>query len=198
MEAATRLIPFLEKFRGEDVVILAIPRGAVPMGKLISDHFKWPLGLLLVKKIGHPLNPEYAIGAVSLEEFVFDHSQTDIPESWIRSETENIRSLLKERQEMYMKNRTQPVLKNKTVIVVDDGIATGFTMKASVDLLRKQLPAKIVVAAPVASPSASDLLRGSVDELIILHSPETFRGVGQFYLDFEPVTDQEVVRLLNG
>lgn len=194
-DAAGKLIPLLEKFKGREVVVLAIPRGAVPMGKLISSHFNWPLGLLPVKKIGHPMNPEYAIGAVSPEDIIIDKSQ-GIPQDWINREVERIRILLNRRLEMYMKNRIQPVLKNKTVILVDDGIATGYTMKASVELLRKQLPAKIVIAVPVASPSAVDLLKGLTDELIVLDVPDDFMGVGQFYVQFDQVSDEDVIRLM--
>lgn len=195
-DAAGKLIPLLEKFKGEDVVVLAIPRGAVPMGRLISDHFNWPLGLLPVKKIGHPMNPEYAIGAVSPEHVIVDKKHTDIPQAWINQEADKIRALLKHRLEMYLKNRLQPVLKNKTVILVDDGIATGYTMKASVELLRKQLPAKVIIAVPVASPSAVELLKGLVDELIVIDVPDDFMGVGQFYAQFDQVSDEDVVRLM--
>jgi len=196
VDAAEKLIPLLEKFRGENAVVLAIPRGAVPMGKHISARLNLPMGLLLVKKIGHPDNPEYAIGAVSLDHVHLDPRHTNIPQEWIQSETEKIRKTLRSRQSLYRQGSGEPELSKKTLIVVDDGLATGYTMHAAVTLLRKHHPNKVVVAVPVASPSAVRLLKNSVDELIVLSVPDDFSGVGQFYDEFEQVSDDEVMELM--
>ncbi len=196
-EAAVKLIPHLEKFRNEHVLILAIPRGAVPMGKVIADYFGWELGLLFTKKIGHPDNLEYAIGAVNREDVFIDPHHTEVSSYWIDAEVIKIRKLLEERKSTYLAGRKETEVRNRTVIIVDDGIATGFTMKASVELLRKQHPSKIVIAVPVASPSSVQMLRQAVDELIVIDIPDNFMGVGQFYEEFDQVTDEEVVAIMN-
>ncbi|MFM7768433.1 MAG: phosphoribosyltransferase [Bacteroidota bacterium] len=150
-QAALLLIPRLEKFRGKQVVVLSIPRGGVPMGCIIAKHYGWEHGLLITKKIGHPLNPEYAIGAVGGDMVYVDAQHADVSKSYIEREVARIRASITERENRFMKGRTQPDITGKTVIVVDDGIATGLTMKLSVQMLRQRNPARIIVAVPVTS-----------------------------------------------
>ncbi|MFM7079267.1 MAG: phosphoribosyltransferase [Bacteroidota bacterium] len=197
-EAARLLIRPLEKFRKDAVVVLSIPRGGVPMGCIIAKHFGWEHGLLLTKKIGHPLNPEYAIGAVSSNMFFVDERHADVSQSYIDSEVARISKSISEREKRFLKVRPAPELSGKTVVVVDDGIATGLTMKLSVQMLRQQYPKQIVVAVPVAPLSTGSMIRKVVDELIVLHSTEDFSGVGQFYEDFSEVTDADVEACLDG
>lgn len=197
IDAARQLIPRLEKFRNDPVVVLSIPRGAVPMGITIAKHFGWDHWILLTKKIGHPMNPEYAIGAAGLDEVVIDSSHSDIPQTYIETEVARIRKVLQERQIKFMGNQTPPGFKGKTLIIIDDGIATGYTMRASVKMLRKQQPAKIVVAVPVSPPSAVGDFEAVTDEFIVLHTSPDFRAVGQFYDDFSEVTDEEVSEWLS-
>jgi putative phosphoribosyl transferase len=196
-EAARALIPYLEHYRKENVLVLAIPRGGVPMGYVIADHFGWPMSLLLTKKIGHPMNKEYAIGAVSLDSMIADKGHPDVPENYIAEESERIRKLLRHRYEMFMGSRKTEPVKGKVVVIVDDGIATGYTMKASVEMLKRQEPQKIVIAVPVASPRIMNTLRNTVDDIIVLDTPEDFMGVGQFYADFSEVTDDDVMRIMD-
>lgn len=192
------LVRPLEKYRTEHVVVLSIPRGGVPMGCILAKHFGWEHGLLLTKKIGHPLNPEYAIGAVSSNLFFVDERHADVSKSYIDSEVARIRKSISEREKRFMKGRPSPELSGKTVVVVDDGIATGLTMKLSVQMLRQHHPVRIVVAVPVAPPASASMIRKVADELIVLHTTEDFSGVGQFYEDFSEVTDADVEAWLDG
>jgi len=195
-DAALQLIPYLRKYKNDESVVLAIPRGGVPIGYYIAKEFKFPLELLLTKKIGHPSNSELAIGAVSLEGRVLD-PRFNVDESYIEAETERIHKSLKERYKKFMGDRQPTDLKNKIVIIVDDGAATGSTILASIEMIRHKNPAKIIVAVPVASVAAAAKIRKAADELICPAIPADFAAVGQFYHDFSEVTDAEVIELLN-
>jgi putative phosphoribosyl transferase len=195
-DAAMQLILHLEKYKNDKGVVFAVPRGGVPIGYYIAKHYNFPLELLMTKKIGHPWSEELAIGAVSLEGQVVDTHQY-IPGPYVQNEVKRIRESLRERYKKFMGDNHQPVdVKNKTVIIVDDGIATGNTMLAAVELLRKKQPEKIVVSVPVAPPETVEKMRQHVDDFICLYSPEEFFGVGQFYKDFSEVSDDEVIELL--
>ena len=143
-DAAMQLVPELKEFEKEDVVILAIPRGGVPVGYYIAKAFSWPLDLMFTKKIGHPLNNELAIGSVSLEGEVID-PRFNIDEEYIKNEIPKLRKLLKERYTLFIGNRKPLEIKNKTVIIVDDGIATGNTMLASIDVVRHHQAKKLLL-----------------------------------------------------
>ncbi|MGZ3920812.1 MAG: phosphoribosyltransferase, partial [Bacteroidia bacterium] len=148
-----------------------------------------------IKKIGHPSNPEFAIGAVSLEDYIIDERQ-DISKSYIDEQVKAIRTNLKERYKLFMGDHKPIELKNKTIIIVDDGIATGNTVLSSIKMLRKQSPEKIVVAVPVAPRQTAIKMKKEVDDFICPYLPEDFFGVGYHYLDFSEVSDKEVIRLL--
>lgn len=191
LEAGSLLAKQLKKFEKHDGVVLAVPRGGVPVAYVVARELSLPLELVLTKKIGHPMNKEYAIGAVSLTDyFIIPHE--DVPESYISSEVENVRRKLRDMHDKFMGGREAVSLENKVVIVVDDGIATGNTMIATVNLLKKSNPAKLVIAVPVASHQSVSVLKKMVDEIIVLHIPEEFYGVGAFYEDFGQVSDEEV------
>jgi putative phosphoribosyl transferase len=194
-DAAMQLLPHLEKYRNKEGVVLAVPRGGVPMGYYISKELQLPLDLMMTKKIGHPVNSEYAIGAVSLEENYLE-DRTGVPPDYIEKEIPRIRQQLKERYRYFMGEKKPVDLKNKIVIVVDDGIATGRTMIASIKMLRRKHPKKIVIAVPVSPVESAEKIKKLVDELICLHTPEEFYGVGMFYEDFSEVTDEEVISIL--
>jgi len=194
-DAALKLIPFLEKYKDERGVVFAIPRGGVPIGYYIAKHYNLPLELLLTKKIGHPGNEEFAIGAVSLEDYIIDERH-NIPESYIENEIKRIRESLKERYKKFMGDRKPVDMEGKIVIIVDDGIATGNTLLAAIRMMRQKHPKKIVVAIPVAPREAAEKIKKHVDDFICLHIADDFYGVGQFYLDFSEVSDEEVIRLL--
>ncbi len=194
-EAGTLLSEKLEKYQESDAIILAVPRGGVPIGYEISKNLHLPLDIILSKKIGHPLNKEFAIGAVSLEStFIGNHPE--IPKEYIEREIINLREALQDKYNLYMGNRKPADVKDKIVIVVDDGIATGSTLLASIAMLRKSKPKKIVVAVPVVPYDTIEIFKQKTDEFIYLIASKDFRGVGGFYEDFDQVNDDEVIRML--
>ena len=197
-EAGTLLASALEKYRGQDVVVLAVPRGGLPVGAVVAKSLEAPLDVALSKKIGHPNNPEYAIGAISLTDVVLTDAK-GISEAYIQQQVQKIRQKLHTRYETYHKGRPAVSLSGKVVVIVDDGVATGNTITALTKLVSRQQPEKIVVAVPVAPPSAIAKLRQEphVDEVVCLQSPEDFQAVGQYYLHFYQVSDEEAIRLLN-
>lgn len=194
-DAALKLIPYLEKYKNERGVVFAIPRGGVPIGYYIAKNYNLPLELLLTKKIGHPLNEEVAIGAVSLEDYIIDERQ-DIPESYIENEIKRIREALKERYKKFMGDRKPVHMEGKIVIIIDDGIATGNTILSAIRMIRQKHPKKIVVAVPVSPRETAEKIKKHVDDFICLHIADDFFGVGQYYLDFSEVSDDEVIQLL--
>jgi predicted phosphoribosyltransferase len=197
-EAGKLLAVTLEKYNKTDAVILAIPRGGIPLGFIISEKLNLPLEVVLSKKIGHPLHKEYAIGAVTLKSSILSDAATDIPPYYIDEEIKNIRSLLKKRYADYYGDRNPLELKGKTLIIVDDGIATGNTMLSIIKMLHNEKPNKMVMAIPVAPNDAIKKLQAStfVDEVICPLVPDYFRAVGQFYQNFDQVDDTEVKQLL--
>ena len=196
LEAGRQLAVKLKKYKNESGVILAIPRGGVPVAFELAKEFKMPLELVLTKKIGHPSNKEYAIGAASLYDYFIVPNENVTPQ-YIEEELVNIRSRLNEMSRKFMKGKSPIQLKGKTIIIVDDGIATGNTLMGTINLLKKSNPKKIVIAVPVASKIAFYKLSKEVDEIVALLIPEIFHGVGEFYEDFEQVTDEEVNELLD-
>ncbi|HEY0029881.1 MAG TPA: phosphoribosyltransferase family protein [Bacteroidia bacterium] len=194
-DAAMKLIPYLEKYKGNAGVVLAVPRGGIPVGFYIAKHFKFPMEPLLTKKIGHPWSMELAIGAVSLEDQIID-GRHNLPKAYVEKEIKLLRQMLKERYVKFMAGRKPVDLKNKVVIIVDDGIATGNTLLAAIRMIRKKQPEKIVVAAPVAPTGTAERIEKEVDDLICLHTLDNFVGVGLYYADFSQVSDEEVIRLL--
>lgn len=195
-ETAARLLAErLEKYRGQQGVVLAIPRGGVPVAAPIARHLGMPLEVTLSKKIGHPANPEFAIGSVSLDSVQVD-ARADVPPAYIAAEVERIREGLRQKYSLYMGNRVHVPLQDRVAILVDDGIATGKTLLATIDLVKKEQPRKIVVAVPVASPSAYETVSSLVDEVVCLLVPISFQAVGQFYEEFSQVSDEQVIELL--
>lgn len=182
----------------KDVVLVAIPRGGIPVGYVISKKLNLPLEIVLSKKIGHPYNKEYAIGAVTLKSIVLSDAASEVSIEYIEEETERIRVLLKQRHKWYYGNKTPLQLNDKIVIIVDDGIATGNTLLSSIQLIEQEEPSKIIVALPVAAPSALQKIKDlqSVTDVICLNTPGNFHAVGQFYENFNQVNDQEVIQLL--
>lgn len=195
IEGGQSLAKKLIKYKNEPGIVLAVPRGGVPVAYAVAKELDFPLEIILTKKIGHPMNKEYAIGAASLTDF-FVMPHENVSKAYIQKEVERIRVRLKE---MYRKfaGDSEPInLKGKTVIIIDDGIATGHTLMGTVNILRKAEPGKLVIAVPVASASAVSSLSEEVDEVIAVLIPEEFYGVGAFYEDFEQVSDEEVMHYL--
>lgn len=196
IEAGLVLAKELMKYRNDPGVVLAVPRGGVPIAYYVATQLGFPMDLLLTKKIGHPGNSEYAIGAVSLtDRFVVPHE--GVSQEYIDQETERIRRKLKEMYVKFMGDKEPEPIKDKTVIVIDDGIATGNTLLSTISMLKKGGPAKIIIAVPVASQNAISKLSGLVDEIVCPLIPGTFYGVGGFYKNFDQVSDEEVLMYLN-
>jgi len=196
IEAGLLLAAKLKKYKNDPGIVLAVPRGGIPVAYAVAKELGFPIEVILTKKIGHPVNKEYAIGAASLTDyFIIPHE--NISEEYIQQEVERIRTRLKEMYKIFMGDREPENLQGKTVILIDDGIATGNTLMSTVNVLRKSKPGKIVIAVPVASKSAVNKLSSEVDEVIALLIPKIFYGVGAFYEDYEQVSDEEVMLYLD-
>lgn len=199
-DAGKQLTQKLQKYTNDpNTIILAIPRGALEIGAVLSKDLNLPMDVVLTKKIGYPGNPEYAIGAMSLDSIIIDKRGLEFSgelEAYLKKEISTIRQLLRERSALYHGKEKPLSLENKTVIVVDDGIATGKTLEVTLDLIKKQHPAKIIVAVPVASKEALQLIKKKVDEVICLIVPDIFMSVGQWYEHFDQVDDEQAIQLL--
>ncbi len=196
-QLATRLKDYANR---SDVVVLALPRGGVPVAYEVAKQLDAPLDLFLVRKLGVPGYEELAMGAIASggvyvinEDVVFN---LDIPDEVIDAVARYEQRELERRERSYRGDRPSPVVKGHTVILVDDGLATGSTMRAAVRALRKQRPARIVVAVPVSAPQTCEEFRNEVDDIVCAVTPEPFHGVGIWYEDFSQTTDEEVRELL--
>lgn len=200
LDAGRQLANKLRSYSGHDTVVVALPRGGVVLGAEIAKELEAPLGLVLVKKIGHPINPEFAIGAVAEDEQpIYNQVEANtIDEYWLRGAEARAHDFIAQRRELYYDSDfIPPPVQKKDIILVDDGMATGLTMEAAAKSLRARHAQKIIVAVPVASPESVDALEDIVDEVITLEEPYTFHGaVGNHYLEFEQVDDEEVRTLL--
>lgn len=194
-EAGILLSERLKKYQNSNTIILAVPRGGVPVGYEIAKRLHLPMDIVLSKKIGHPNNKEYAIGAVSMNSITLKE-HPEVPQRYIEDEVIRLRKLLKEKYELYMGNREPIDIQGKNVIVVDDGIATGNTLLASISMLRKKEPAKIIAAVPVLPADVIPIFQRNADEFVYLIAAKYFRGVGGFYEQFDQVEDEEVIRML--
>ena len=198
-EAGIKLAEALSKFKDDDVIVFALPRGGVVLGVEIAERLDAPLDLVITKKIGHPFNSEYAIGAVAESgEPLYNAAELRrVDASWRRSEEERMRAELKRRRRDYFGDREQEDLAGKVAIIVDDGIATGLTMMAAIKYLRGQGAERIVVAIPVTPYDTAQRLREQADDLVSLQIDRYYRGaVGAYYKDFRQVSDEEVIALL--
>lgn len=195
IEAGLLLADKLKNYQAGTGLVLAIPRGGVPVAYAVAKELGLPIELILTKKIGHPTNKEYAIGAASLTDY-FTIPHENVTEEYIQAEIVRIRTRLKEMYKIFMGDQQPADLQGKTVIIIDDGIATGNTLLGTIQLLRKSKPGKMIIAVPVASRSAVNKLAKEVDEIVVVYVPDQFYGVGAFYEDFEQVTDEEVIYYL--
>ena len=200
VEAGIKLAKRLEKFRRENVVVLAIPRGGVVVGFQVAKYLNAPLDIVIPRKLGALDNPELAIGAISQDGSTILNQELikalGVSNEYIELEKRRQLAEIKRRLTKYRGSVKYPDLKNKVIILVDDGIATGATVLAAVKFIKKLGAKKIVVATPVAPPDAVKKLRTEVDEVITLETPELFFAIGQFYEDFEQISDEEVIELL--
>jgi predicted phosphoribosyltransferase len=199
LDAGRRLAEALAGWRGQRPLVCAIPRGAVPMGKVVADMLGGELDVVLTRKIPAPGFPEFAIGAVDESGWSYvseDAARVGATREYLDRAIAAERETMRRRREQYTPIRPPIDPAGHVVIVVDDGLATGATMRAALHALRARNPARLVCAVPVASYEALELVKPHADEVVCLDVPFDFRAVGQFYLDFRQVGDDEVVALL--
>ncbi len=198
-DAARQLAQALARYRGRNPLVLAIPRGAVPMGKIIAHELQGQLDVVLVRKLRAPGNPEYALGAMDESGWctLSEHAAlAGAGAEYLEREKREQLATLAKRRAQYTPVRPPIDPAGRIVIVVDDGLATGSTMIAALHALRAKEPEKLVCAVPVAPPETVQRVAAYADEMVCLETPADFYAVGQFYLDFDQVEDGEVVALL--
>lgn len=199
-EAARALVRPLWRFRDEHPLILAVPRGAVPMGKVLAEALDADLDVVLVHKLGAPGNPELAIGSIDENGSVYLGTymveSTGVSGEYIDTEAQRQLASLRRRREQYTPLRPPVSREGRTVIVLDNGVATCATLIAALRAVRAQGPRKLVAAAAVAPQAALRRLEAEADEVACLYSPESFLAVGQFFRDFSQVSDEQVAEIL--
>lgn len=201
IDAARQLAVALARYRGKNPLVLAIPRGAVPMGRLVAQELGGELDVVLVRKLGAPGNPEFAVGAVDEAGWTYIAewaAEVGATQAYLADETSAQLATMRARRALYTPSRHPFDPAGRTVIVVDDGLATGATMIAALHSVRARHPARLVCAVPVASPDSLEKVRPHADEVVCLDTPPGFHAVGQFYRTFGQVEDREVVAALAG
>ena len=199
VDAGKQIAKALKKYQNQDGVVYALPRGGVVLGVEVARALGMPLDLLIPRKIGHPLQPEYAICAVVENgELVCNQQEVArVDPEWFRQEVEAERGEARRRRELYLGGRKPTPVEGKTAIIVDDGIATGLTMEVSIRDARRRRPKHLVVAVPVAPADTVERLSREVDDFMVLDASPFYLGaVGAYYDRFLQVTDEEVIALL--
>lgn len=199
-EAGQKLAQLLEKYKNNpETLVLALPRGGVVVGYEIAQALNLPLDIIVPRKIGAPGNPEYAIGAITeTGEGIFNEEEIKyVDPEWLQKEIEKEKQEAKRRIKVYRGNRPPLNLQGKIIILVDDGVATGFTMRAALFYLKKQKPKKIIVAVPHGAYDSLIKIKEEVDEVVTLFEPKIYWAVGSYYEEFPQVSDEEVIELLN-
>lgn len=198
-DAGYQLAQKLKIYQAENPIILALPRGGVSIGYEVAVVLKAPLGVFVVRKVGAPWNPEFGIGAVAPGVQILDTESLQIlgiKPSQIEGIIKQEQQEVKRRQELYQQDENLSYITGKTIILVDDGVATGVTTRAAIQAIKQLKPAKFILAIPVGPRDTIEELRHLVDDLICLESPFSFYAVGAFYLSFPQVSDEEVIALL--
>ena len=192
-EAGQRLAEKLKEYKNKkDIIVLGIPRGGVEVAFEVAKRLKATLSIVVTKKIGHPFEAEFAIGSVSPGNYIVDEKYGDeAGKDYIKNTVREMNKEIKRRYRAYTKGK-MPEIKNKIIIVVDDGLATGFTMLAAIKYARSKNPKKLIVAIPVAAQDSFEKVKEASDEIICLHIPSFFGAVGSFYQDFMQLEDEEV------
>lgn len=200
VEAAKLLAKELREFRGKNAVVLGIPRGGIVIAREIASALEARLDIVLTHKLGAPGNPELAIGAITEDGKIFLNemltSRMDVESVYLKQEKERQLAVIKLRVEQYRKILAKAPLKDSIIIITDDGVATGATMKAALWAARQEHPRALIAALPVGPQDTMRELAQDADEVVVLRSPSFFGAIGQFYLDFSQVEDEEVLEIL--
>jgi len=200
VQAGRLLAKKLRQYKDKKVIVLGIPRGGVVTGKQLTEFLHCPLDVIVTKKIGAPGNPELAIGAVGVigEPVVNEElaARVGADEKYIQKQIARIKKEIARREKEFRGKKPKLNLKDKIVILTDDGVATGATMEAAVEIVRQQNPKKIVVAIPVIARDSLAKIEAKADQVIYLDAPLMFFAVGQFYQEFSQVSDKEVKEIL--
>ena len=198
-DGGARLAGYLaHKYAGKSMVVFGLPRGGVVTAREVADRLRVPLDVVVTRKIGHPGNPEYAIGALAEGGLLAlnEEAARTVPSDWLEQERKRQLEEIDSRLKRYEGLIRHIDLTGKTAILVDDGIATGYTMKAAILSVIKRNPERIVVATPVAPPRTIDRLKSLADDVVVCIAPEQFFSIGQFYEDFDEVTDRQAMQIL--
>jgi predicted phosphoribosyltransferase len=201
-DAGRKLAKALTAYKSQTPVILALPRGGVPVAAEVATALVAPLDLILVRKIGVPFQPELAMGAVvdGREPVIVRNedviSLTGVSEQEFNATRDQQLAEIERRRKLYLGNRPHPQITDRVVIVVDDGIATGATTRAALQAIRMRKPSKLVLAVPVAPTDTLSKLQGEADDIVCLEDYENFGAIGLFYSDFRQVSDAEVIEML--
>ena len=198
-EAAHLLAEALIEYRGEHPLVLAIPRGAVPMGRIIAEALLGELDVVLVRKVGAPGNPELAVGAVDETGQLYINdgaAMLHVSQDYLEEERRTQAETLRRRRQLYTVARPPIDPAGRVVIVVDDGVATGASMAAALRAVRAKNPTKLVAATAVAPPPVVRMLKAVADDVVILQIPHSFHAVGQFFEEFPQVSDEAVIAML--
>ncbi len=198
-DAGRKLAESLKSYKSENPIILALPRGGVPIGYEVAKALEAPLDIFVVRKVGPPWNPEFGVGAVAPGVQILDKSSLrmlGLTEADLAPTIEQEQKELNRRLRLYRQNEELPNVEGKTVILIDDGLATGISTRAAIQGIKKLKPAKVILAVPVGPPETVAFLKTLVDDLICLEVPRDFYAVSAFYLNFPQVSDEEVIRLL--
>lgn len=198
-EAGEKLAEALVKYKDSaETVVLGLPRGGVVVAAQISRRLNLPLDIVVPRKIGAPGNPEYAIGAITeTGEAVLNEAETTmVSQDWLKKEMAKEKQEAERRLKTYRAGRPSQEIKGQTVILVDDGVATGWTMRAAIKSVKIKKPAKIIVAVPHGAAESLEILKKEADEVVALFVPDWYGAVGAFYRDFGQTSDEEVVELM--
>lgn len=200
-EAGQRLGTELTERGVKSDIVLAIPRGGLPLGRAVADTLDQPLDIVVAKKMGAPHNSEYAIGAVASDGSVWLNEEAietlEVDTAYLETQQEEMAAAAREKAQRYRSDQGPPTIDGKAVLIVDDGVATGATVRACIERVTNAGADRIVLAVPVGSPQTIEELRSTVDAVVCLETPRNFRAVGQFYDQFDQVQDEQAMTYLN-
>ena len=197
-DAGKKLAERLLKYKGKDAIVLALPRGGVAVGYEVAKALNLPMDIVSIRKVGHPSNPEYAICAVDDKGHILrGDASSSVDPDWLEEAIEKERAEALRRSEVYRSGSEPLDIKDKIIILTDDGVATGLTFRLALSSCRSRQPAKIISAIPIAPPETVKEISGLSEEVVLLENPGDFRGaVGAHYEQFEQMTDNEVIRFM--